>query len=96
MGRAMVLYANDIVALDRNNQFPALLFPPNEMGSRLHGQDQAKRCVLMLDLIASHMKAGISSEWTFVDDRFLTHSRTLTRCLCWKSFLWLDYAYIED
>jgi len=33
----MVLYSDDSITLDRDNEFPTILFPPDEMGSSLHG-----------------------------------------------------------
>jgi hypothetical protein len=46
----MVLYSDDSITLDRNNQFPTLLFPSDKMGGSLHGQDQAQRYVPLLQL----------------------------------------------
>jgi hypothetical protein len=43
MGRAMVLDTNDFIALDRNHQFPTVLFPPDKMGGSIYGQDKAQR-----------------------------------------------------
>jgi hypothetical protein len=45
MVRAMVLDANDTITLDRNNEFPTLLFPTDEMGGGVYGKDQAQRYV---------------------------------------------------